>query len=381
MPAPLELVVMTGGSASTPEERMMTGGWRAATLDWIAKARQVAEIQSVMVAVNSPYFAAELRSLAPEALTSVDSPPFHFGQRLRDIIAAHDLQKPFYAGAGSGILFPVRELQSLARTIEQGENLLVANNFYSSDFVAFSPGDAIQRIEPPDTDNDLAWRLGRQADLKTLSLAPSAASLFDVDTPVDLMIAAFHPDTPEHLRRYLAGLDLDCSPIRRALDVLRRPGASVVVAGRVGASARSQLEGRLGCRVSSFAEERGMRASGRAARGEVRSILGHFIEEQGPEQLFRVLAASADLVLLDSRVLFSHFGNWPSDAERYRSDLFQYEAISDSMLKRLTKAAAEAEVPVVLGGHSLMSGGLYALIEIVERGGIASQGNEEADAK
>lgn len=381
MPTPLELVVMTGGSTSTPEEQMMTGAWQAATLDWIGKARQVDKIQRVVVAVNSPDFAAELQGLIPDAVTSVDCPPFHFGERLRDIVAAHGLQKPFYAGAGSGILFSPQQMQSLAQTIQRGENLLVTNNFYSSDFVAFSPGDAIQRIEPPDTDNDLAWRLGRQADLKTLSLPPSAGSLFDVDTPVDLMIAAFHPDTPEHLRRYLAGLDLDCSPICRALDVLKRPGASVVVAGRVGASARAQLEERIGCRVSSFAEERGMRASGRAARGEVRSILGHFIEEQGPEQLFRVLAASADLVLLDSRVLFSHFGQWPSDADRYRSDLFQHEAISDSMLKRLTRAAAQAEIPVVLGGHSLIAGGLYALIEIVERGGVAGQRNEEADAK
>lgn len=256
MPAPLELVVMTGGNVSTPEERMMADAWRAATLDWVEKAQQVAEIERILVAVNAPDFAAELRAFAPHVLTSLDTPPFHFGRRLRDIVAAHGLRKPFYAGAGSGILFPLQDMQSLAQTVYQGENLLIANNFYSSDFVAFTPGDAIRRIEPPDTDNDLAWRLGRQADLETLSLPPSAGSLFDLDTPVDLMIAAFHPDTPNHLRAYLAGLDLDCGPIRRALNALRAPEASVVIAGRVGASARSQLEERLGCKVSSFAEER-----------------------------------------------------------------------------------------------------------------------------
>jgi hypothetical protein len=343
----------------------------------VEKAQQVAEIERILVAVNAPDFAAELRAFAPRVLTSLDSPPFHFGRRLRDIIADHGLRKPFYAGAGSGILFPLRDMQSLAQAVRNGENLLIANNFYSSDFVAFTPGDAIHRIEPPDTDNDLAWRLGRQAELETLSLPPGSGSLFDLDTPVDLMIAAFHPDTPDHLRRYLAGLDLDCRPIQRALDALRTPEASVVVAGRVGASARSQLERRIGCRVSSFAEERGMRASGRAARGEVRSVLSHFIEEQGPERLFQVLAGSADLVLLDSRVLFSHFGTWPSDTDRYRSDMFQHKDISDPMLKRLTQAAADAEVPVVLGGHSLIAGGLYALIDIVESGRGDSEANNQ----
>ncbi len=379
MSAPLELIVMTGGNAATPEERMMTGAWRAATLDWVEKARRVDEIQRVLVAVNSTDFAAELRAFDPRVLTSVDRPPFQFGRRLRDIITAHNLRNPFYAGAGSGILFPFQEMQSLAQTVQRGENMLIANNFYSSDFVAFTPGEAIQRIEPPDTDNDLAWRLGRQAGLKPLSLPPSAGSLFDLDTPVDLMIAAAHPDTPAHLRAYLEGLDLDCTPILRALEVLRKPGASVVIAGRVGASARARLEERTGCRVSSFAEERGMRASGRAARGEVRSILGHFMEERGAEELFRVLAADADLVLLDSRVLFSHFGKWPSDADRYRSDMFQHEAISDPMLKRLTQAAAEAEIPVVLGGHSLIAGGLYALVEIVERRGVGGEQGEGTD--
>ena len=342
MPAPLELVVMTGGNASTPEERMMTGAWRAATLDWVEKAQQVSEIERVLVAVNAPDFAAELRAFAPRVLTSLDSPPFHFGRRLRDIIADHGLRKPFYAGAGSGILFPHHDMQSLAQTVRNGENLLIANNFYSSDFVAFTPGDAIHRIEPPDTDNDLAWRLGRQAELETLSLPPGAGSLFDLDTPVDLMIAAFHPDTPDHLRRYLAGLDLDCRPIQHALGALRTPEASVVVAGRVGASARSQLEERIGCRVSSFAEERGMRASGRAARGEVRFVLGHFIEEQGPERLFQVLAGSADLVLLDAGPL-ADIANTQRIAGVIARGVYYDRAALDGLLDEARRAAAEAK--------------------------------------
>jgi hypothetical protein len=137
-----------------------------------------------------------------------------------------------------------------------------------------------------------------------------------------------------------------------------------MIAGRVGAAARAYLEEHTCCEVTVLAEERGMRASGRAERGEARTILGHFARERGAEAMLRALAANTDLVLLDSRVLFSHLGQWPSNAERYRSDLLQYEGIADPMLRQLTEAAARAPIPVVLGGHSLVSGGLYALVDI-----------------
>ena len=54
---------------------------------------------------------------------------------------------------------------------------------------------------------------------------------------------------------------------------------------------------------------------------------------------------------------------WPSAADRFYSDLRQPEKISDPWVRRFTEAAIEAPIPVVLGGHSLVSGGLYALVE------------------
>ena len=360
----VELVLMAGGEESCPEEVMMAEAWRASALDWIDRARSVESIGRVLVATNSAHFAERIRASHPSVETTVDSAPFHFGRRLREIIASQNLAKPFYAGAGSGVLFTSEDMQAFAEEVQSGEEALIANNFYSSDFVAFTPGEAILRIDPPDTDNDLAWRLGRQAGLQSQALPPSAASLFDLDTPVDLMIARAHPGCPPRLRACLEELRLDIAPVLRGLDILRKPSARVVLAGRVGAAARAYLEERTGCEVTVFAEERGMRASGRAERGEARTILGHFMLERGPDEMFRALAAGADLVLLDSRVLFSHLGKWPSNANRYRSDMLQWEKISDPALKRLTEAAARAPVPVLLGGHSLVSGGLYAMVDI-----------------
>ncbi len=366
MPRRLELVLMTGGDETSPEETMMTEAWRAATLDWLDRAARVDAVGRMVVATNSEPFAERIRAAHPDAEIALDRGAFHFGQRLRDLVTEHGLAAPFYAGGGSGVFLADDDLRWIAETVADGENLLVANNFYSSDLVAFTPGDAIRRIEPPDTDNDLAWRLARQAGLEALALPPSAVSLFDLDTPMDLMIAMAHPACPPRLRAYLHSLGLDPAPVMRALEVLRKPGARVLLAGRVGSAARAYVEEHTPCTALALAEERGMRASGRMERGEVRTVLGFFMRERGPRELFQALAGVADLVLLDSRVLLSHLGRWPTNTDRYRSDLLRPAGIADPALKALTEAAADAPIPVLLGGHSLVSGGLYALVDMAQ---------------
>jgi len=106
-----------------------------------------------------------------------------------------------------------------------------------------------------------------------------------------------------------------------------------------------------------------MRASGRLARGEVRSLMGFAIEQFGFDGFFQRLAQIADAALIDSRVLFAHLGPWPSDADRCYSDLSRPAEIQDEKIRRLTEAAMNAPIPVMLGGHSLLSGGILALLE------------------
>ena len=110
-----------------------------------------------------------------------------------------------------------------------------------------------------------------------------------------------------------------------------------------------------------------MRASGRLARGEARSLLGYAIEQYGFEAFFRRLGQIAGAVLLDSRVLFAHWGPWPAETDRCYSDLAQPALIQDARIRQLTEAALNAPIPVVLGGHSLLSGGIYALLESMGR--------------
>ena len=106
-----------------------------------------------------------------------------------------------------------------------------------------------------------------------------------------------------------------------------------------------------------------MRASGRQARGEVRSLLGYYLDAVGLERFFETLATMGQAIFLDNRVIFAHQGLWPSAADRFQSDLRQPAKISDPFVQALTEAAMAAPVPVIMGGHSLVSGGMYALIE------------------
>jgi hypothetical protein len=106
-----------------------------------------------------------------------------------------------------------------------------------------------------------------------------------------------------------------------------------------------------------------MRASGRQARGEVRSLLGYFLDAVGIERFFEALGTMAQAVFLDNRVIFAHRGLWPSAADRFHSDLRQPAQIGDAFVRDLTEGALAAPVPVIMGGHSLVSGGMYALVE------------------
>jgi hypothetical protein len=247
--------------------------------------------------------------------------------------------------------------------------LLITNNFYSSDLVAFSPTSVLGDHPPPNNDNELAWLLGEDAGLPIRELPRTGATQFDVDTPTDLFALAAHPGAGPHSRTYLDSLVLDTSALDMALPLMLDRDATILVAGRVSSATWNYLERETACSTRVLSEERGMRASGRQAKGEVRSLLGYYLDAVGLEHLFETLAQMAQAVFLDNRVLFAHRGSWPSAADRFYSDLRQPEKVTEPFVRALTEAAMAATVPVIMGGHSLVSGGMYALIEAAwERG-------------
>jgi len=251
----------------------------------------------------------------------------------------------------------------MAEALLASDRLLITNNFYSSDFAAFGPTSALEGHPPPDNDNELAWLLGEKIGLPVRELPRSGATQFDIDTPVDLLTLAVHPGAGPRARSFLDSLALDTFPLDTALPFMLDREATILVAGRVSSATWSYLERETACSTRVLSEERGMRASGRQARGEVRSLLGYFLDAVGLVRFFESLAAMGQAVFLDNRVLFAHRGLWPSAADRFYSDLRQPAQIHDPFVRALTEAAMAATIPFIMGGHSLVSGGMYALVE------------------
>ena len=226
-----------------------------------------------LIAVTADTEGALAFAGAGAEVTPPRTSPFHFGNELARLTKERDLDRLCTIGAGAGALFTVAELRALREEIESSEALVLSNNYYSADLVAFTPASTLDVIELPATDNPLPRRLHLQGGLSSRQLHRSAATLLDVDTPADAVVLKRHPACPEDLRE----LETWDSELGARIDALMRlittPDRELLVAGRVGAPVWSYLESQTACRVRMLAEERGMLAAGRDDSGEARTAL------------------------------------------------------------------------------------------------------------
>ena len=379
---------MAGGGGETPVEQAVAGACRAAARDTIERALE-ADVASRIVVVTDhaewaetlAYLPVEIDLEPPPAPSPVsrerareEAAPFHFGRRLAEVIERRGIRRAFYLGGGSAPLMDGSTLRAVADTVRHDDGLIVTNNIYSSDWAAFAPAEvAVQHANDLRSDNSLGWILSRQGGLAAHEWPRSAATQFDLDTPTDLLIAGLkRPEGSRsfgsigsHLRKHIAGLGWEDTHVRQAANVLVTPAKQVIIAGRVPQSTWAYLESKTLCWMRVFSEERGMRASGRLSGGLVRSLLADYVALVGLEQFFREMSELADAMFLDSRVMMAARGSWPSPVDRFYSDLRRPDDIADPFLREFTAAALDTPVPVVLGGHSLVSGGLLALIDRV----------------
>src|SRR5690606_28901857 len=121
-----------------------------------------------------------------------------------------------------------------------------------------------------------------------------------------------------------------------------------------------------------FVEERGMRSARRG--GTPRSLLAAFMERTSPAELIAELCGLGDAVVLDTRVLMAARAGsadaaaWPLEEERLASDFGDAGRVATPWLRELTEAAARAPVPVLRGGHALVSDGLRIIVRSAWQG-------------
>ena len=345
------LVVFLGGFGSSEAEQVVDAARLTATIDTINTWRSLPGAPPAILVTDQ-------NIERPGVTVDRDSGEYHFGRRLAEVLRRHDVESAVYLGGGSLPLFGAGDFVGV--TGRMAEGVVVTNNAFSSDLLAFTVTDAVlAAIEPAPRDNSLARALQDNAGLRVEALERTLATQFDIDTPTDVAVLAVTAPwwgvgwkEDVGLERYRAVLPL-------FLDQTKE----LVVAGRVGSHAWGYLERETACRVRLFAEERGMEADGRAAAGGARSLVAYHLEAVGLVRFFETLAELGDAAFIDTRVILAHKRIETTRGDRFLSDLGRWEEFGQPFLREFTHAALEAPIPVLLGGHSLMSGGLMALNE------------------
>jgi hypothetical protein len=354
------LVAFLGGLGASDAERFVADARWAATRDSIEAALAGGCGRAILVVDRPAPF-----DLPRGVSLDVDKDDFHFGRRLSDVIRKHSLSHVVYMGGGSMPLFESPDFACISEAVARGKT--ITNNRYSSDMVGWIvTDDTLPAIEAAGRDNSLVSLLV-ETGVAVEELPRTPESLFDIDAPTDIAVLRLTGRGGPHLREYVSGVDIDLIQYERALPLFLSREHQVVVAGRVGSHTWRYLETETACRVRLFAEERGMEADRRAEAGDARSLLGYYLDVVGVERFFDTLATLGDAAFLDTRVLAAHAGARPSREDRFRSDLGRWGEVEDPFLRELTRAAAGAAIPVLLGGHSLMSGALMLLNETAWR--------------
>jgi CTP:molybdopterin cytidylyltransferase MocA len=298
-----------------------------------------------------------------------------FGARLRRLLRDHAAGGIVVLGAGSMPLATDEDRRAFVDAARATKPAALANNAFSADAVAIACAADALRDLPDDlhSDNVLPRWLAEVAGVPVRDLRARRDLAFDVDTPLDVLLLAAADGAaagdPADLPSLPHG---DVSAVLERLVAMRAlagdPAAELLVAGRIAGADLRAIEQGSRARTRVLIEERGLRTAymaaqrGRPNRRPPRSLLGRLLERDGPERLGELVAEHADGALIDTRVLLAartgaDEAGWPPPEDRFASDLLRPELVRDPWLRDLTAAAAGAQVPIVLGAHSLVGPG------------------------
>ncbi len=287
-----------------------------------------------------------------------------FGARLRGLL--DDVGDGGMVVLGSGAIPLATRADRRAFVAVAGADRpgVLANNRYSADIVAIARARTAL-IDLPDlpTDNTLPRWLEEQAGVRVDDLRRRTRLGLDIDGPLDLILLG---------GRWPSGLsDQEMARVRAARDRIRAviadPAAELVVAGRLSAANVAWLGTHTAARTRALIEERGLRTA-RPGQRPPASVLGAVLEHEGAGAVGAILGRLGDAAIVDTRVLLAHRrgvdeGGWPAAEDRYASDLLLHERIGDPWLRDLTRAATEASIPIMFGGHTLIGPALRRTLQ------------------
>jgi hypothetical protein len=362
---PVPALILLPPAGVSPAEHWVAQGRTAAARDLVTRLLASRRIGPVHVAAAEPDDLAALRAMGAVPWEGPPG-PFHFGTTLGRFIEATGVDAlAYFGGASAPLLTDDLIVQSLDLLASSDGPAAVVNNVHSTDWGFIrQPQGLCDLTEKLSSDNPIGWVLGQEAGYAVLGLPPSAATRADLDTPADFLLLSGHPQLGPALVAFLQQAPPHLQQrIRTIRQVLRTPASHVTIIGRSSSHLWQSLERRGQIWVRLLVEERGMVASGRLERHEVRSIVGEMLEAWGPDDFVQRLTAMSDAVLWDTRVWMAHRGGWPSVADRFSADLGWTEQIEDQPLADLTRAIEQAPIPILTGGHGVVAGSIHALVE------------------
>jgi hypothetical protein len=371
----LTVIIMLGQAGPSRAERWVAEGRLAAARDAAALAASLPGVSRIVLAAPEAALQGALRDWNVTIDLDAPAEAFHFGRRLASLLQRYPDQAYLYLGAGSVPLLPAPVLaQVVSDVLDAAQPLAITNNLHSSDWLAFNCPAAIRaRPERLANDNALGWVLRTEATVEVRSLPPGAGTRLDIDTPADLLLLGLHSGLGPALRQFLSEQPGDSTRWTAAGRRLFTPAGQAVLIGRVSSGVWAHVEANTQAWVRVFSEERGMNASGRLAAGQVKSLVGAHLLRLGPAAFFDELGGLTQAAFFDNRVVVAALRaqQWPPEADRFASDLGWPGEIEDAWLRELTEAALEARIPIVMGGHGVVAGDLYGLVEIQRTGRLA----------
>ena len=352
----LAAVIMHSPGGDSYGERFVHAGREGALFDLVCALDRTG-IEDIFIVTP------ENIAVPPARIVRPMTRPFHFGNELKRVLSRFKIDRLLYFGSGSGALLTATQLKTMIKFTARLQPSALLNNFYSCDFGAISRAQMLLGVHLPAIDNALGFALS-DLGFSCFSLPRDLFTQFDIDTPTDLVLLAAAGLGGPHLRAAASRFGINHPKLPAFIHLLTSRAAHVYLIGRVNPHNWMEFEQGVACRTSALAEGRGMRAYPEG-KG---TILGQVIQRAGVDAFISQLSSTCDGAVIDTRPLLGLDGTLPPPADRFSSDLLRPDAIKNPLWRKFTDAVKSAKLPIILGGHSLLSGGLYLLPAIAWKG-------------